>query len=175
MKWYKPVRVDWYNSSITVSVPMVPGFKWSGDCNPLKGGCSEDSPALQKNEQSNREGNSLMWNIIEITWQVCGAVTVKWQAPSRAYRRWLNFNQKSLYLPPGIWSSPAVSGDRPSTCAGFTLTKLADYTAVMFGGKDGKTKKLRNDVYFLDLMKMVSVTFTGVDPEIFKAIVSLMM
>ena len=58
-------------------------------------------------------------------------------------------------LSPGVWSSPAVSGTRPPPCAAFSLTMVDDHHAVMFGGRH-HTGQRRNDVYTLDLARMVS-------------------
>ena len=38
----------------------------------------------------------------------------------------------------GVWCSPTVSGTRPPPCAGFTLTAIDNYRAIMFGGLDGQ-------------------------------------
>ena len=57
-------------------------------------------------------------------------------------------------LSPGVWSSPAVSGTRPPPCNAFSLTKVDDHHAVMFGGNYSGQR--RNDVYTLDLARMVS-------------------
>ena len=64
------------------------------------------------------------------------------------------------------WSSPVVSGSRPPPCEGFTLTKMSDNTAILFGGWYPKLKQLNNDVYILDLESMVrhntiSTTISG--------------
>ena len=56
----------------------------------------------------------------------------------------------------GTWSSPPVSGTRPPPCAGFSLTMVDDHRAILFGGyQPGRGKS--NDVYVLDLSRMVSV------------------
>ena len=53
----------------------------------------------------------------------------------------------------GVWSSPAVSGERPSHRAGCTLTAIDDHRAVMFAGR-GKQGRL-NDTFILDVHRMV--------------------
>jgi hypothetical protein len=55
----------------------------------------------------------------------------------------------------GKWSSPAVSGVRPPPCQDFSLTMVDDSTAVLFGGVL-PTDQVTNDVYTLDLKRMVS-------------------
>ena len=55
----------------------------------------------------------------------------------------------------GTWSSPTVSGTRPPPCANFSLTMVDDHNAVLFGG-NGQENVVYNDVYTLDLERMVS-------------------
>ena len=55
----------------------------------------------------------------------------------------------------GTWSSPAVSGERPPPCSAFTFTMIDDNHAVLFGGFQAPGPKETNDVYILDLARMV--------------------
>lgn len=50
------------------------------------------------------------------------------------------------------WLTPAVGGDVPPPCSGFTLTSLGNNRAIMFGGyHSGKSKV--NSVYLAELTK----------------------
>ncbi len=61
-------------------------------------------------------------------------------------------------MPPisGIWSSPTVTGTKPPPCTNFSLTRVDDYHAVLFGGSGGPTHGSMNSVYILDFTKMVN-------------------
>ena len=54
----------------------------------------------------------------------------------------------------GVWSCPAITGDRPPPCSGFTLTAVDERRAVMFGGNYVKEGSM-NSVYIIDLHTMV--------------------
>ena len=65
-----------------------------------------------------------------------------------------------LYLIPpsplsGTLSSPPVTGTRPPPCSEFSFTMVDDHNAVLFGGRR-QGYVLNNDVYTLDLDRMVS-------------------
>ena len=58
------------------------------------------------------------------------------------------------------WSSPEVTGRTPLPCNRFTLAKVGENKAVMFGGWGGSTV---DDLFILDLQKrhaVVSVPHT---------------
>ena len=63
----------------------------------------------------------------------------------------VSFGELKLFS--GVWSSPIVSGVRPPPCAAFSLTKVDDNHAVLFGGMS--TGQENSDVYILDLSRMV--------------------
>ena len=54
----------------------------------------------------------------------------------------------------GTWSSPTVTGTRPPPCSHFSFTMVDESHAVLFGGHSGSGRT--NDVYMLDLSRMVS-------------------
>ena len=62
----------------------------------------------------------------------------------------------------GTWSSPTVRGARPPPCHNFSFTKVDDHHAVLFGGWDQKNHRRTNDVYSLDLTRMVSYSLLAV-------------
>ena len=53
----------------------------------------------------------------------------------------------------GEWITPKVKGDCPPPCAGFTLTKISQNSAVLFGGFDSTTNTCLSDVYIVELSK----------------------
>ena len=56
----------------------------------------------------------------------------------------------SLFLPYiDRWSSVAVTGQAPSPCSSFTLTKVGEKRAAMFGGWSGSDTS--NDLLFVEL------------------------
>ena len=62
----------------------------------------------------------------------------------------------------GKWSFPSVTGKiKPTPCSNSSLTMIDDHHAVLFGGNQPQQKKT-NDVYILDLRKMVSLV-AGID------------
>ena len=54
----------------------------------------------------------------------------------------------------GTWSSPTLRGTRPPPCGNFSLTKIDDHRAVLFGGIS-PSEWSTNEVYILDLTGMV--------------------
>ena len=56
----------------------------------------------------------------------------------------------------GTWSSPVVGGARPPPCAGFTLTVIADNSALLIGGGTDEELLDMHVVYIIDLKRMVS-------------------
>ena len=62
--------------------------------------------------------------------------------------------------PSGTWSSSPASGTRPPPCAGFSFTMIDDHHAVLFGGSHAPEGKKSNDVYVVDLSRMVSMVET---------------
>ena len=64
---------------------------------------------------------------------------------------------QKLCLPhSGTWHSPLVSETRPPPCAWFSLTMIVHHLAVLFGGYQASSNSYCNDVYILDLRRMVS-------------------
>ena len=55
----------------------------------------------------------------------------------------------------GTWSSPTVTGTRPPPCEYFSFTMVDESHAVLFGGVHSGSG-YTNDVYMLDLSRMVS-------------------
>ena len=41
----------------------------------------------------------------------------------------------SLYVSPGEWSSPNITGQSPPPCSSFTLTQVGESKAALFGGE----------------------------------------
>ncbi len=58
------------------------------------------------------------------------------------------------YLMLGTWSSPSITGTRPSPRSNFTLTSISPTHAVLFGGWNDSSRL--NDTYLLDFSVMVS-------------------
>ena len=56
----------------------------------------------------------------------------------------------------GTWSSPVVGGARPPPCTGFTLTMIADHSALLVGGEALGGLMDMHVVYIIDLKRMVS-------------------
>ena len=54
-----------------------------------------------------------------------------------------------ISLPPGGWSSLTVTGQSPSPCSHFTLTKVGEKKAAMYGGYDGSCKL--NHLFIVEL------------------------
>ena len=54
----------------------------------------------------------------------------------------------------GTWSSPTITGTRPPPCQNFSFTMVDESHAVLFGGSSDS--RWTNDVYMLDLSRMVS-------------------
>lgn len=64
------------------------------------------------------------------------------------------------FLDIGIGSSVAVGEIWPPPCSDFSLTKIDDHHAVLYGGRlshEGATKAV-NDVYLIKLEKLVGYT-----------------
>ncbi len=55
----------------------------------------------------------------------------------------------------GTWSSPLITGSRPSPRTVFTLTGISPTHAVLFGGYDGTS--YFNDTHLIDLTQMVRI------------------
>ena len=55
----------------------------------------------------------------------------------------------------GKWNSPTISGQCPPPCWGFTLTKLFNNTAVLYGGscRNSDGGVYNNDVYTVEMTK----------------------
>ena len=53
-----------------------------------------------------------------------------------------------------MWSSPEITGERPPPGNSFSLTSIDNRRAVLFGGWSGE-QGMVNDVYIIDLLKMV--------------------
>ena len=56
----------------------------------------------------------------------------------------------------GEWITPTVTGDRPPPISCFTLTSVANSTAVLFGGLT--TNRWSNNVYIIDFIKTSAVS-----------------
>ena len=70
-----------------------------------------------------------------------------------------SITQYSMLFPPstlsGTWSTPTVTGERPPPLGGFTLTRIGDNQAVLFGGED-EYLDYPDATYILDLSRTVS-------------------
>ena len=64
-------------------------------------------------------------------------------------------------LAAGVWSSPALTGTRPSPRSGLTLTAINNHQAIGFGGGNGE-QGLLNDCFMVDFLKMVSLYYAMV-------------
>ena len=63
----------------------------------------------------------------------------------------------NLFLYPlGLWSSPIIGGKSPLPCSRSTLTMIDDHRAVLFGGYLGRELGVTDDVFIIDLSRMVS-------------------
>ena len=51
------------------------------------------------------------------------------------------------------WITPAVKGERPPPCAGFTLTQITHNSALLYGGVDSTSGQCLNDAYIVELSK----------------------
>ena len=62
-----------------------------------------------------------------------------------------------IYLLPGGWSSLTVTGQGPLPCSNFTLTKVGEKKAAMYGGYDGSCKLNHLFIVELERHSVVSV------------------
>ena len=71
-----------------------------------------------------------------------------------------------IYLPPGGWSSLTVTGQGPLPCSHFTLTKVGEKKAALYGGFDGSCKL--NHLFIVELGKhsVVSVVTQVVSDDV---------
>ncbi len=60
-----------------------------------------------------------------------------------------------IYSPSETWSSPPVTGTRPPPCSSFSFVLMDSNKVLLFGGYQPGLAYV-NDVYILDLARMVS-------------------
>lgn len=58
----------------------------------------------------------------------------------------------------GTWSSPTVSGTRPTPCKECSLTMIDERYALLFGGTQ-PGPRISNDMYMLDIVRMVCLQY----------------
>jgi hypothetical protein len=63
-----------------------------------------------------------------------------------------------LFFGPEYWLPAEVHGTRPPPCSSFSLTKMNECSVLLFGG-DHHGRGITNDLYLLDLKRMVSGSF----------------
>ena len=68
----------------------------------------------------------------------------------------LKSHNSSLHIYSGTWSSPTISGTRPPPCSFFSITKVDEDNAVLFGGR-GQGNVVTNHIYNINLKGMVSI------------------
>ena len=70
-------------------------------------------------------------------------------------------NSTCYFCPPGVWSSPITTGERPPPCAYFSLISIDYKRAVMFGGYHSDHGYM-DYVYIIDLQSMVRQAFKNI-------------
>lgn len=71
----------------------------------------------------------------------------------KVHKKVITCQFKSRRFCVGIWSSPELNGS-PPPCAGFTLTGIDDYHAILYGGYQANHENV-TDAYIIDFKKMV--------------------
>ena len=56
-----------------------------------------------------------------------------------------------------MWITPTITGDIPPPCAGFTLTKISENSAVLFGGYQPQESSCVNDIYIMTIIDIGTV------------------
>ena len=62
----------------------------------------------------------------------------------------------SLHVSPGEWSSPNITGQPPPPCNMFTLTKVGERRAALFGGVSGSESL--SDLFVVELNRHTVVS-----------------
>ena len=55
--------------------------------------------------------------------------------------------------PAGEWSSPNITGQPPPPCSSFTLTRVGERRAALFGGYSGSEQTVSDDLFIVDLSR----------------------
>ena len=120
------------------SVPTQPGAQWEREC----------TNELHTFEVEEGEGVTLLRGCISKLGHSC--------TQNHASCHGVSFLLAGFLPLSGTWHSPLVSGTRPPPCAWFSLTMTAHHLAVFFAGYQASSNSYCNDVYILDLRRMVS-------------------
>ncbi|XP_019859167.1 PREDICTED: uncharacterized protein LOC109587365 [Amphimedon queenslandica] len=59
----------------------------------------------------------------------------------------------------GTWIIPTHTGDIPPPCAGFTLTKISENSAILFGGYQPQKSSCVNDIYIMTIIDIGTVVW----------------
>ena len=69
--------------------------------------------------------------------------------------QYYNYIHDCVYLP-GEWSSPNITGQPPPPCSHFTLTRVDERRAALFGGWSGSGES-SDDLFIIELSKNTMV------------------